>query len=123
MTARERVLAALNHEEVDFPPVYAFVESNTLYDHFAPDEPDLLKAAAVVHRELQVDVTYLVRRPPPAGVDTAGEDHRVVSQTTWSQKAYRTMADAGHKRFGSKLLTRASHLGTDPFLSVPMLPD
>ena len=31
--------------------------------------------------------------------------------------------DAVRERFGSKLLTRASHLGTDPFLSVPMLPD
>ena len=93
MTPRERVLSALNHEEVDFPPVYAFVESNTLYDHFAPDEPDLLRAAAIVHRELRVDCTYLVRRPPRAEEDTTGERHRVVSQTTWNQKAYRTMAD------------------------------
>lgn len=93
MTAQERVLAALNHEEVDFPPVYAFVESNTLYDHFAPGEPDLLKAAAIVHRELQVDVTYLVRRPPTAGQDERGEGYRVVSQTTWAEKRYRTLAD------------------------------
>ena len=47
MTAYERVTAALNHEEVDCPPVYAFVESNTLYDHFAPGQEDLLKAAAI----------------------------------------------------------------------------
>jgi DNA polymerase IV len=31
--------------------------------------------------------------------------------------------DAVRARFGSKILTRATHLGTDPFLSVPMLPD
>ena len=31
--------------------------------------------------------------------------------------------DAVRERFGSKLLTRASHLGHDPFLTVPMLPD
>lgn len=82
MTARERVLASLSHEEVDFPPVYAYVESNTLYDHFAPGEDDLLKAAAVVHRALRVDVTYLVRRPP-----------RNASQTVWNEKPYRTMAN------------------------------
>jgi len=82
VTARERVLAALNHEEVDVPPVYAYVESNTLYDHFAPGEDDLLKAAAIVHRELRVDVTYLVRRPP-----------RNAAQTVWTEKPYKTMAD------------------------------
>lgn len=82
MTAHERVMAALNHEEVDCPPVYAYVESNTLYDHLAPGEPDLLRAAAIVHRALRVDVTYLVRRPP-----------RNASQTNWSPKPYRTMAD------------------------------
>jgi hypothetical protein len=82
MTARERVLAALNHEEVDVPPVYAYVESNTLYDHFAPGEEDLLQAAAIVHRALRVDVTYLVRRPP-----------RNESQTVWTEKPYKTMAD------------------------------
>ena len=31
--------------------------------------------------------------------------------------------DAVRDRFGSKLLTRASHLGRDPFVTVPMLPD
>lgn len=82
MTAYERVLASLNHQEVDFPPVYAYVESNTLYDHFAPGEGDLLKAAAIVHRALRVDVTYLVRRPP-----------RNAAQTVWHEKPYRTMAD------------------------------
>jgi len=94
MTAHQRVMAALNHQEVDFPPVFAFVESNTLYDHFAPDEPDLLKAAAIVHRELQVDITYLVRRPPRAEeAGQCGPGYRISAQTTWSEKPYQTMAD------------------------------
>ncbi len=99
MIAYERVRAALDHQEVDFPPVYAFVESNTLYDHFAPGETDLLRAAAIVHRALRVDVTYLVRRPPrPEDVTPVNEDgtspgYRISAQTIWSEKPYRSLAD------------------------------
>ena len=32
--------AGWDHEEVDFPPVSAFVENHAVYDHFAPGEPD-----------------------------------------------------------------------------------
>ncbi len=98
MTTRERVLAALNHQEVDVPPVFAYVENNALYDHFAPGETDLLKAAAVVHRALRVDVTYLVRRPPTAADEAAsraGSDTgaRAAGMTVWHRKPYRTLAD------------------------------
>ncbi len=99
MTTRERVMAALNHEEVDFPPVFAFVENNALYDHFAPGETNLLRAAAVVHRELRVDVTYLVRRPPTAADEArsrAGQGApgaHVSGMTTWHDKPFRTLAD------------------------------
>ena len=96
MTAYERVTAALNHEEVDFPPVSAFVENHAVYDHFAPGEPDLLRAAALVHRALGVDVTYAVSRPPRVedeGREIHGGRAHVSGQTVWWKKPFRTMAD------------------------------
>jgi len=96
MTAHERVIAALNHEEVDFPPVSAFVENNAVYDHFAPGEQNLLRAAGIVHRALRVDVTYAVRRPPRIE-DEGRETHdgwaHTSGQTVWWKKPFRTMAD------------------------------
>lgn len=95
MNAHERVLAALNHEEVDFPPVSAYVENNALYDYFAPGEDDLLRAAAIVHRALRVDITYQVGRPPR--VEEAGPHGNtgahISGQTVWYEKPYKTIAD------------------------------
>ena len=95
MTAYERVMAALHHEEVDFPPVSAYVENNALYDYFASGETDLLRAAAVVHRALRVDVTYLVGRPPRAEDEgtSAHAGMHISGQTVWSDKQYQTLAD------------------------------
>ncbi len=62
------------------------------------------------------------------GVAVANLDDDDVLQLTLpfdhrADPALDSALDAIRERYGNKLLTRASQLGSDPFLSVPMLPD
>ena len=92
MTAYERVVLAMDHREPDRVPVSCMAENPALYDHFAPGETDLLRAAALVHRGAGIDITYSVRRGLARGEDRVLEGGaRVSGQTVWGRRRFASL--------------------------------
>lgn len=86
MTARERVIAALNHEEGDRVPIWDLIDNKAVYEYFSPGETDTLKMAAKTYAGLGIDATraYLV---PENGIEAkspAGDVRKLrCGQTSW----------------------------------------
>jgi hypothetical protein len=112
MTAYERIARAMNHQEPDRVPVSCFVENPTLYEHFAPGEPDFLRAAARVHHGCGIDVTYAIRRGYARGEDrTLESGARIAGQTLWGRRRFRDMAELAASQPGPAQVSLAEEAG------------
>ena len=83
-----RILDALEHHEPDRVPVWEAIENRAVYDHFAPGESSLLRAAAAACAALGIDMTYGCMKPPAAdsAAVTERDDATVTEagQTVWT---------------------------------------
>ena len=84
----ERIMAAANFEEPDRVPIWDFVDSWPIYQHFAPGETDGAVATAKVFNGLGIDMsrgTYLPQAPENEGAEADYGTHKmkVSGKTHW----------------------------------------
>ena len=125
MTTRERVLAALNHEEADRVPMWTLIDNSAVMRHFAPegfdfsfiddDYEDRVDTVAMLTgracRGLGIDVTFLcdwfVVDPFPheTRVAKSGSDHRTEFTSVDDVINYQPTMDS-YDEFAARLLPR-----------------
>jgi len=84
----ERIMTAAQFAEPDQVPVWDFVDSWPIYQHFAPGETDPVVATAKVFHGLEIDLcrgVYLPQPPEAEGRETDHETHKtkVSGRTHW----------------------------------------
>jgi uroporphyrinogen decarboxylase len=96
----DRIMKSLHHQEGDRVPIWDLVDNWAVYQHFAPGEADLTKAAAAVFHGLGIDlcrIYFWPLSPDEEGtVLRQGEDRewQVRARTRWAtRRSYNTLED------------------------------
>src|ERR1035437_4139765 len=68
----QRIMRAATFQEPDRVPIWDFIDSWPVYQHFAPGETDPTKATAAVFNGLGIDLCRGAYLPRPPGTDGEG---------------------------------------------------
>jgi uroporphyrinogen decarboxylase len=89
-----RVLTAANMQEPDRVPIWDFIDSWPIYQHFAPDETDPVRATAKVFKALGIDMCRSVYMPLPPGAQSQDSHVLYAGQTRWRvERPIKTLDD------------------------------
>lgn len=78
-----RVLTAASFEEADRVPIWDFIDSWPIYQHFAPGVTDPVLATAKVFNGLGIDLCRSIYFPVPPGSESTQHGMAVVGQSRW----------------------------------------
>ncbi|MBC7286905.1 MAG: hypothetical protein H5T86_02455 [Armatimonadetes bacterium] len=79
----ERIMRAANFDEPDRVPIWDFIDSWPIYQHFAPGETDAVVATAKVFNGLGIDLCRSVYMPLPDGAPAHNEHFVSSGLTRW----------------------------------------
>ena len=86
----ERIMLAASFQEPDRVPIWDFIDSWPVYQHFAPGETDPVKATAAVFNGLGIDLCRGAYLPRPPGTDGEGGSNESVAWMTSGRTVWTT---------------------------------
>jgi uroporphyrinogen-III decarboxylase len=90
----DRILTAARFEEPDRVPIWDFIDSWPIYQHFAPGEQDPAVATAKVFNGLGIDMCRSIYMPLPPNAESETEEITYSGATRWHvNKPIKTLDD------------------------------